>query len=691
MACEKEDESAGQYIVAGNDPFSMLIDPKNNKEQGMRLLPPLPVEPLRDSLLLEKPGRRLPGRHHVLSVISTLLCSALLLASVVGLMDAGAQSSDVVVEHVPSVLSLISSSHRTTAARFDFSLAAQDPVAIDPLFRAYYVSHAGSSTLGAPLTPAYRLDQGVTQFFMSGALFLPGVETPVHSGSNSSSTSVHWESSHFGDLSRPVFHDGVSDPATGVIQLPLLEALLLDGSTLPIDDDSSRLTYERLRTAVGINTLVRRPSPAAGSGAFVPLGSIGDTEVGHTIQKALWDYISRPDISPDGWTTDVGVPLSEPEPFTEIQGDILHHMEVQVFLHSILEIDLNAQTGAGTPLIRRLDTGLAYLETLGAPAPRVSSAVTIWGESPSGDTPVLSAPGTGTTLAQIGLNFPLTFDGAYQWIKGTLWYKVSWIDGQSSGAGWISADLTTIASPVPYSPIWSSFASLSSSLESFLAGHGGHVGAAIFDVTRNRYYVYNESKQFYMASSVKVPIMLTLLTQLEAAGREPDDEEMSLLMTMIENSNNDSAQALFDEIGGAPALDRFMRSIGIADFSAFAAGWGYSTISPLAMVNLLTLLHAGKILTSGDRQVAINLMENIESDEQVGAGDTAPTGATVAMKDGWVLAPDYLWVMNSSGIITWKDETYIISVYSQEDSTQDAGWQLAEQVCQAAGTALFAS
>jgi hypothetical protein len=657
----------------------------------MRLLPPLPGEPLGDSKSLEEPARRLPGRHHVVGVISTLVCSALLLASVVGLMDASARSSSVVVEHVPGILPLMGGSHRTTDPRFDFSLAAQDPVAIDPRFSAYYASHAGSSTLGAPLTPAYRLVQGVTQFFMSGALFLPGVETPAHSGSNSSSTSVQWEPTHFGDLSQPVFHDGISDPATGVIQLPLLEALLVDGSTLPIDDDSSSLTYARLRTAVGINTLVRRSDSAAGGGVFVALGNIGGTEVGHTIPKALWDYISGPDTSPDGWTTAVGVPLSEPEPFTEIQGDTLHHIEVQVFLHAILEMDLDVRTGAGTPLVRRLDTGLAYLETLGAPAPSVSSALTIWGKSPSGDTPVLSAPGTATPLVQIGVNFPLTLGGAYQWIKGTLWYKVRWIERQFSGTGWVSADLTTTVSPVSGSPIWSSFAALSPSLESFLADQGGHIGAAIFDVTRNRYYLYNASKQFYMASSVKVPIMLTLLAQLEAAGREPGDEEMSLLTTMIENSNNDSAQALFDEIGGAPALDEFMRSIGITDFSAFAGGWGYSTISPLAMVNLLTLLHAGKILTSGDRQIAINLMENIEPRQQVGVGDTAPTGAAVAMKDGWVLAPDYLWVMNSSGIITWQDETYIISVYSQEDSTLDVGWQLTEQVCQAAGTALFAS
>jgi hypothetical protein len=262
-------------------------------------------------------------------------------------------------------------------------------------------------------------------------------------------------------------------------------------------------------------------------------------------------------------------------------------------------------------------------------------------------------------------------------------------DGQTQVI--LSEALTTIASPAPGSSVWSPVASLSSSLGRFLADHGDHVGAAIFDVTRKRFYPYNASHQFYMASSVKVPIMLTLLAHLEAARREPNDQEMSLLTTMIENSNNESAQALFDEIGGAPALDKFMRSVGIADFSADADHWGYSTISPLAMVNLLTLLHAGKILTAGDRQMAINLMENIESDQQIGVGDTTPTGATVAMKDGWVQAPDYLWAMNSSGIVTWHHETYIISVYSQENSSLELGQQLAEHVCQAAAAALFAS
>jgi hypothetical protein len=51
------------------------------------------------------------------------------------------------------------------------------------------------------------------------------------------------------------------------------------------------------------------------------------------------------------------------------------------------------------------------------------------------------------------------------------------------------------------------------------------------------------------------------------------------------------------------------------------------------------------------------------------------------MKDGWVLAPDELWVMNTSGIITRGHETYIISVYTQENTSLEEGWQIADIVC----------
>jgi len=185
-----------------------------------------------------------------------------------------------------------------------------------------------------------------------------------------------------------------------------------------------------------------------------------------------------------------------------------------------------------------------------------------------------------------------------------------------------------------------------------------------------------------MGSSMKVPIMLTFFNMIEREGREPTAHEMGLLTTMIENSNNDSASALYyGEIGGAQGVARYLASIHIADLEPDPDAWGYSLVKPQAMVTLLTDLYEGTILTPHHRQLAFYWMEHIESDQQVGVGDTAPDGTTVAMKDGWLPGPDDLWAMNSSGIVMQGQETYIISVYTHEQPTLVNGQTIAQRVC----------
>jgi beta-lactamase class A len=225
------------------------------------------------------------------------------------------------------------------------------------------------------------------------------------------------------------------------------------------------------------------------------------------------------------------------------------------------------------------------------------------------------------------------------------------------------------------------FDALDPGLASYLAGLGGRVGAVVYDVTHSITYQYNPGNSFTVASSVKVPIMLALLTKLEAQRREPNGNEMSLLTTMIENSNNDSAQALYEEIGDAPGLAAFAEQVGISGLKPLRGAWGWSTITPQAMVSLLSLLQQGKILTSAHRALAMSLMEHIEVDQRTGVGSTAPPSAIVAMKDGWVPAPDGLWAVNTSGIVTIGPETYIISVYTLDDPDLGAGWAITEHVC----------
>jgi beta-lactamase class A len=304
------------------------------------------------------------------------------------------------------------------------------------------------------------------------------------------------------------------------------------------------------------------------------------------------------------------------------------------------------------------------------------------------DTALLNTPGGDLPIAHIGQNFALKPIGDTASVNGKLWYHVQWSTPEEANSGWVSATAVTFTSPGKV-PGNADFDVLSPDLAAYLGSLGSNAGAVVYDMTRQRYYTYNSNGQFITASSIKVPIMLTFLDMLESQGRQIDDQQMDLLTTMIENSNNDSASELYyNEIGGATGITNFMQKVGISGLQPDATAWGYSLITPQAMVDLLTDLYQGKILTAQDRTLALNLMENVESDQQVGVGDTAPSQATVAMKDGWVTGPDNLWAMNTSGIVITGKETYIISVYTQEQPTLGDGQATVRKVCSAVATDL---
>ncbi len=561
----------------------------------------------------------------------------------------------------------------TSAATYPLPAPAQQP-SVDPSFVTYYNSHNGSTTLGAPLMLAYPIADGLVQFFTAGALLRP----------NASQTRA---------ASDELMRDGLVDSASGIVRLPLLQALLTAGSEARVGGSDGTLTYVDLRKATQVGAMT--PAPAASSptapsvttsgDVFVPGGKNGTKVVGHLIPQVIYQYINSSAVSPDGWQTDFGAPLTEALPLTATRNGVTHHLTVQIFWRGGVIDDHDAPPdAAGKPAMEQLDIGAAYLETLGLPKVAVTAGTKVWA---TGDTAVASGPASTSAQAHVGQNFALTLTGAATWLNGDLWYGVMWQQLKRSGSGWMPATAVTFNSPGS-TPAYASFDVLSPDLATYLNGFGRSVGAVVYDETRGQYYTYNPTGQYIMASSAKVPIMLTFLTMTEHQGREPNGNEMSLLTTMIENSNNDSAQALFDEIGGTGPMSSFAASVHVSGLNPDPDAWGWSTVSPMAMVQFLTLLHDGKILNAQDRALALNLMENIESDQQNGVGNTAPSGATVAMKDGWVPAPDGLWAMNSSGIVTLGGETYMIAVYTQEDNQLSDGWNITQNVASAVGKLL---
>jgi beta-lactamase class A len=226
-------------------------------------------------------------------------------------------------------------------------------------------------------------------------------------------------------------------------------------------------------------------------------------------------------------------------------------------------------------------------------------------------------------------------------------------------------------------PTPGSLEALSPALAQYAAQQGASMGVAIYDLTRGQSYTYNGDVSFVLASSAKVYVLCAYLDWLEHQGRTPSAYERAQMTAMITRSDYTAAQWLFDRIGRGTGQGQYLERQGITGYVASGRDWGWARLSPNGMARMLTLLQTGQTLTPADRAFALDLLGRVEIGRW-GVGTTAPAGARVFMKDGWVTGPDGLWSQSSSGIVILGGETYIISVYLRQARYD---WSRVEHVC----------
>jgi len=302
------------------------------------------------------------------------------------------------------------------------------------------------------------------------------------------------------------------------------------------------------------------------------------------------------------------------------------------------------------------------------------------------NTGIYASPASSLTIARINRHTPVSLTGSWQKVGKMNWAQVMWHTGTQSHTGWIQANALTTQT---YSGISSaSIGMLSSQLQDYLSDLGPAVGVAISIPSTKQYYLYNGREEFPMASSMKIPIMLTMLHQVEQQNRPLIDSETQLLQAMIGSSDNDAADSLYQEIDTVSGVNSFLYSHMLSGIMPDENTWGTSTASPQAMAHLLTALFNGELLSDSGTSYALSLMQNIAPDQRFGVGDTAPQEAIVSMKDGW-LALDQGWAVNSSGIVQTTGITYIVSVYTVGRASQEAGMQILNTTCRQIVTALM--
>ena len=206
----------------------------------------------------------------------------------------------------------------------------------------------------------------------------------------------------------------------------------------------------------------------------------------------------------------------------------------------------------------------------------------------------------------------------------------------------------------------------------------GLVGAAVLDLRSGDLYSIGGTKAFPMYSTAKVPIMVGVLNKAVREKRGLAGSEDNLLRAMIQHSSNEAATTLLGHIGGAGALERYLRAIGIQNTKINGEGWGSSTTTAQDMARLMTKLANCTILNAKLCHYALELMRGVVPGQRWGVSAGVPGGISVALKNGWY--PEDGWSINSIGYIKGSRKRYAIAVYTQGNPTMRYGIDTIEAI-----------
>lgn len=236
-------------------------------------------------------------------------------------------------------------------------------------------------------------------------------------------------------------------------------------------------------------------------------------------------------------------------------------------------------------------------------------------------------------------------------------------------------------------------APFAAAVSSLTTSDDDHVSVAVENLGTGASASYNVSNKYVTASIVKLDILCTLLYQAQLGNHSPSDSELSLTTTMIENSNNDAAQRLFEDEGGAPAITAANKVFGLTDTaveknSLDEAGysWGDTTTTVLDQLQLLRqVFTADSVLTPANRSYIKSLMKHVEPDQRWGisaaADDPSPSGSDYMLKNGWLPRRGTgLWEINSIGEVQYQGQQYLVAVLSNSNKTMESGISIVQQL-----------
>jgi hypothetical protein len=193
----------------------------------------------------------------------------------------------------------------------------------------------------------------------------------------------------------------------------------------------------------------------------------------------------------------------------------------------------------------------------------------------------------------------------------------------------------------------------------------------------------NQSARFDSASVVKVTILGAMLRMAVDQHRYLTQSEVTLSTAMIEESDNNAATALWNEVGRS-RLQHFLTLARMTQTVLGPGGyWGLTQITAHDQLTLLRLLTStNSVLDTVSRQYALSLMAHVTPAQRWGVPAGAPAGVTVHVKNGWLPRPTHGWRIHSMGSFSGHGRDYMIVVLTQNNATMAYGVRTIEDVAE---------
>ncbi|MFC5831366.1 serine hydrolase [Nonomuraea insulae] len=224
----------------------------------------------------------------------------------------------------------------------------------------------------------------------------------------------------------------------------------------------------------------------------------------------------------------------------------------------------------------------------------------------------------------------------------------------------------------------------------YVGGRPGRIVYGAHDlVTAIRLGQGEHQNDLITASGAKVDIVTALLANRD--GRL-DEGERDLAGRMIKESDNSAADAMWSRVGGGEAMGGFYRKMGLTETTPGPSRfWGGTKTSPTDRIRLLkVLVKGGKGLTTGDRELVLGLMEQVQKDQRWGVSAAARPGDRVALKNGWTPRPfiHNTWAVTSYGRVVGPGRDLLLAVQTDQQPGEGTGIQTIEGVARLIGSRL---